>query len=75
MVKKQYLRVRFPMGLEKHACNGNEFPIKGLERQLNIRVRRGRASTLVLRGRLGTYGTGMGALGRAWARLGALVRR
>ena len=30
------------MGLEKHACNGNEFPIKGLERQLNIRVRRGR---------------------------------
>ena len=30
------------MGLEKHTCNGNEFPIKGLERQLNIRVRRGR---------------------------------
>ena len=30
------------MGLEKHACNGNELQYQGLERQLNIRVRRGR---------------------------------
>ena len=44
---KTKLRVRFPMGLEKHVCNGNEFAAYGLERQLNIRDRRGRGNRWV----------------------------
>ena len=39
------------MGLEKHACNGNELQYKGLERQLNIRVRRGRGAEVSSRWR------------------------